>query len=334
MDFKKPVPRLLVALLIFGGGYWLYSNFKDNSTVQKVAQKVLPAPKGINTPSGKIFSPAADRNTINVCVVTWGGYAGGQYFNEGFVATKESRFYKDYGITVEFKLIDDYDASRNAWKGDQCQLLWTTADSFPIEAASMAEYSPQILFQSDWSRKGDAIVVTRGINTVADLKGKRVAFLPGSPSHTFLLWTLEAGGLDYTDIIPVTAPSAPDAASYFKAGKVDAAVVWSPDDEDAVQSVKGAKVFKSTGDAPFIIADVFYGKRFYIQAHRKELEGLVEGWLRGNAEINANPSARAKAVKIVSAGLQQPEDFVDKAISNVRLTTYRDHVNFFNFQCN
>src|SRR5687767_14449797 len=57
-------------------------------------------------------------NTIRVAVVTWGGYAGGQYFNEGFKASKESRYFKDYGINVEFKLMDDFNDSRNAWKSD------------------------------------------------------------------------------------------------------------------------------------------------------------------------------------------------------------------------
>ncbi|GAB1396309.1 hypothetical protein MASR1M65_10860 [Saprospiraceae bacterium] len=45
---------------------------------------------------------------------TWGGYVPGLYFNEGAQASTNSRFYKDYGIKVEFKLIDDFDASRNA----------------------------------------------------------------------------------------------------------------------------------------------------------------------------------------------------------------------------
>ena len=57
-----------------------------------------------------------DDDVIKIGVVTWGGYAGGQYFNEGFQASKASRFYQDYGLKVEFVLNDDVDASLNAWK--------------------------------------------------------------------------------------------------------------------------------------------------------------------------------------------------------------------------
>ena len=66
----------------------------------------------------------------------------------------------------------------------------------------------------------------RGINTVNDLKGKKIAVAEMSPSHSFLLWMLEAAGLKTTDVELVFQPSAIDAASVFKSQQVDAAVVW------------------------------------------------------------------------------------------------------------
>jgi NitT/TauT family transport system substrate-binding protein len=276
----------------------------------------------------------SDGTPINVCVVTWGGYAGGQYFNNGFKASKESRYYKDYGIQVAFLVIDDYQNSRDAWKAGKCDLLWTTADSFPTEAAALRSFEPQILFQADWSRGGDAIVVSRGINTANDLRGKKVSVAFGTPSHTFLLKMLEASNLRYDEITVVEAPSAVDSATYFKAGKVDAAVVWSPDDDDCVKNVPGSKVLLSTKKASNIIADVFYAKKNYVEKHHKELVYLIKGWLQGAAEINNDAAAKEKAVKILSAGLNQPEDFIRNAIKNVRLATYGDNMDFFGLNHN
>lgn len=48
----------------------------------------------------------------------------------------------------------------------------------------------------------------------------------------------------------------------FKAGSVDAAVVWSPDDDDCVSKIAGAKKLKSTREATHIIADV---ENVYVQ---------------------------------------------------------------------
>ena len=75
-----------------------------------------------NTNPGNTNSGSSD-DVIRIGVVTWGGYAGGQYFNEGFEATKNSRFYKDYGFQVEFKVLDDFEASRNAFRAGEVDLL-------------------------------------------------------------------------------------------------------------------------------------------------------------------------------------------------------------------
>lgn len=319
--------KFLLTLLIVGGisyGLYYFANFTEagKNMKEQNGTSTTTTPKGNNSTNNS--------DVIKVGVVTWGGYAGGQYFNEGFEANKNSRFYKDYGFQVEFKVLDDFVASREAWKAGEVDLLWATVDAFPTEVEQLKEYEPQILFQADWSRGGDAVVVRRGINSVKDLKGKKVAVALMTPSHTFLLWLLNAGGLTPKDVEIVEAPNAIDAAAYFKAGKVDAAVVWSPDDEDCVKNVKGAKILKNTKTATHIIADVFYGKKEWIEANKDRLEGLVEGWMKGAAEINNDEVAKRKASKILADGLQMPEDFCYNAINNVRLCTYGDNANFFN----
>lgn len=301
---------LLFILLVAIGGYWKFRhNYSKN---------------------GILSSPFASEKVIKVGVVTWGGYAGGEYFNGGFEASKESRFYKDYGILVEFKLIDDFNASRAAFKSGEIDLLWQTADAFPTEVNGLMEFRPKIIFQSDWSRGGDAVVVRRGINSVNDLKGKKVAVATMTPSHTFLLNMLASSGLTIQDIELVKVSNAIDAADIFKKNQVDAAIVWSPDDQACVSSVVGSKVLLSTKSAGNIIADVFFVKDEYLQKNRKELGYLIEGWLKGAAEINKSEANKWVAAKILAKGLNQPDSFCYNAINNARLCTYGDNFNFFN----
>lgn len=281
-----------------------------------------------NKKSGNLFG-SKDVPTYKIGVVTWGGYAGGQYFNKGFEANEESRFYKDYGFKVEFKVLDDFNISRNAWKAGEVDLLWATVDAFTTEMPGLKDYEPQIIMQADWSRGGDAVVVRRGISKVQDLKGKKVAFAEMTPSHTFLLWMLEAGNLKFEDIDPVKVASAIDAADLFKKGQVDAAVVWSPDDADCVAKVVGSKVLQSTKEASHIIADVFVVKKAFLEEHKENLTNLVRGWMIGASEINQSEDAKREASQILAQGLQLPEDFTYDAINNVRLCTYGDNVNFF-----
>jgi NitT/TauT family transport system substrate-binding protein len=94
------------------------------------------------------------------------------------------------------------------------------------------------------------------------LKGKVVAVTPSTPSMTFLLWMLEAANLKLSDLKQIKeVPSAIDAATAFKSGQVDAAVVWSPDDEIIVREVAGSKILQSTKQASNIIADVYMAKK-------------------------------------------------------------------------
>jgi NitT/TauT family transport system substrate-binding protein len=317
-----PLAKLMIVLVIVGGlaAVVYFTPLKD---------KLFP--KGKSKGSTEKIT---DDNVIRVGVNTWGGFAGGQYFNEGFQATDSSRFLKEYGFAIEFKLLDDFNQCREAWKTDKIDVMYATVDGFVTEVNGLKDLEPLVFFQCDWSRGGDAIVVRRGINSVADLEGKKIAFAEMTASHTFLLWMLEAGNLDYSKITPVKVANGLEAADLFKKGQVDAAVVWSPDDADCVSKVAGSKVLSSSREASNIIADVFVTKKKFLDEHKKELKGLVEGFFRGNAEINQSEANKTKAAKILAAGMQQPEDFCLQAINNVRLCTYGDNVNFFNIKGN
>lgn len=323
-----PLSKLLITLLIVAtvvlGGRWLL----NNTDFGKGLKNKSNAEANSENNADSAGSEASD--VIRIGVVTWGGYAGGQYFNEGFKANENSRFFKDYGFKVDFKVLDDFVASRDAFKRGDVDLLWSTIDAFPTEAGEMADIQPQVVFQADWSRGGDAIVVRRGINAVADLKGKKIAVAELSPSHSFLLWLLEAGGMTEKDVQLVKQASAIDAAEAFKAQQVDAAVVWSPDDEACLSSVAGSRVLESSKSASNIIADVFIAKKSWIDQNQNRLQQLYEGWMKGAAEINTDPAAKQKAAKILSENFEGvSEEWALKAIDNVRLCTHGDNLNFY-----
>jgi len=312
-----PLSKLLITLLVVGGiGYALYK-LSGNKSIKERFE------------NNETAESSESSDIINIGVVTWGGYAGGQYFNEGFKATEKSRYFKDYGFKVNFEVLDDFEASREAFKNGKIDLLWATIDALPTEMEGLAQFDPQVVFQADWSRGGDAIVARRGINTVNDLKGLKIAVAPMTPSHSFLLWLLDAGDLTVKDVKIVEVPSAIDAADAFKSNSVDAAVVWSPDDKDCVAKVPGARIIQSTKNASHIIADVFIAKKKYIQEHKKQLQQLYEGWMIGSSEINQSDTNKTKASEILAEGLNQPVDFCLDAINNVRLASHGDNLDFF-----
>ena len=317
-----PLAKTVIAFLIVG--------------VVGVGIKLITSSGAIKSliPVSKVEVEGVSKDTpvINVGVVTWGGYAGGQLFNEGFKANKESRFFKKYGFLVNFIVLDDFVPSRDAWKADKVDFLWVTVDAYTTEVDALKEYKPKFVFQADWSRGGDAIVARSGIKSANDLKGKKISVAFGTPSHTFLIWTLKAAGMSLDDVKIIQVPSAIDSAKTFKSNAVDAAVVWSPDDEDCVTNVPGSKVLKSTKDASHIIADGFFAKEKYLDKNKKMVQQFIEGWLTGNGEINTSETAKKRAGQILAEGLNQPLDFCIKAINNTRLVTIGDNRNFLNIE--
>lgn len=79
------------------------------------------------------------------------------------------------------------------------------------------------------SKPNDFLIVPAGstATSIADLKGKRVAFAKGSSSHGLVLALLEKAGLAPSDI-EQTYLSPTEALSAFTAGQVDAWAVWNP----------------------------------------------------------------------------------------------------------
>ncbi len=76
---------------------------------------------------------------------------------------------------------------------------------------------------------GEAIIVKADspIRSVADLRGKKVAFQRGSGSHLLLVAALEKAGLGIRDIQATYLPPA-EARAAFEAGAIDAWVIWDP----------------------------------------------------------------------------------------------------------
>jgi sulfonate transport system substrate-binding protein len=76
---------------------------------------------------------------------------------------------------------------------------------------------------------GSAILVPPGSNlqTLRDLKGRRIAFACGSSAHQFTIAALAGVELSHTDITPVYLAPA-DAAASMMRGDVDAWTIWDP----------------------------------------------------------------------------------------------------------
>jgi sulfonate transport system substrate-binding protein len=121
----------------------------------------------------------------------------------------------------------------------------------------------------------EAIIVPKDspLQSVADLKGKKVALNKGSNVHYLLVKALEKAGLRYQDIQPVFLPPA-DARAAFERGSVDAWAIWDPF-LAAAEKQLGARVL--TDGQGLVSNHQFYlAAREYAEKQPQIVQAIVE----------------------------------------------------------
>jgi len=169
-----------------------------------------------------------------------------------------------------------------------------------------------------------AIVVPQDspIKTLADLKGKRIAFGKGSSAHNLLVAALEKAGLAWSDISP--APLAPaDATAAFAKGAVDAWSIWDPYLALAELN-EHARVLAFDKDVhkpnAFYIAGTNFVEKYPSLVAKLNAVFASEGqWADAHHEEVAKAQAEATGVDIVAI-----RRFVDR--SNYRVVPVDDEV--------
>jgi NitT/TauT family transport system substrate-binding protein len=260
------------------------------------------------------------------------GFAPGIDMNGGAAPNKESRMYKEFGITFEAVRMDDMQKLNDALKNGDLDFIFTTTDISPIgmdRSSDLAKMSVMQFLKIDDSRGADVFIVDKSINTVGDLKGKKIACALGWPSNTLLHATLEAGGLTEQDvkILPMGDPFA--AKTAFTTGNVDATVVWSPDDEECLKS-RDARVLTSTDLLPNIIMDGFIARKEVLETKKELFVKLSRAWLVANSEMK-DPEKMAKAAQTYKVAFEVPDDvsIILGGMKKIHFATYGDNINFF-----
>lgn len=123
--------------------------------------------------------------------------------------------------------------------------------------------------------KGSGVLVLQDspIKTVADLKGKKVAFAKGSSANYLTVQLLEKAGLKFSDIQPVYLAPA-DARAAFARGNVDAWVIWDPFYAAAETAIKSRVI--ADGEGLNKLGGYYIASRKFATEKPKILKAVLE----------------------------------------------------------
>lgn len=198
---------------------------------------------------------------------------------------EEEKLFAANKIDVALKWFDGYLDSINALTAGQLNANTQTLNDTISSVAAGADQV--IVLVNDNSTGNDKIIVREGINSVADLKGKKVAAEEGTVDHFLLLQGLRKAGLTQADIDfqPLETGA---AAAAFAGGQVDAVGVFAPFTTQALKRT-GSKELFSSKDFPGSIPDHLVVTRKMINERSQDVQALVNTWFATLDFIAANP---------------------------------------------
>jgi taurine transport system substrate-binding protein len=168
---------------------------------------------------GALVSGGAAAETVTV------GYQ--LIYNPWLVPIADDEFSKATGWDIEYRQFDSGAKVITAMASGDVQIA--LAGSSPIAAGISQGVDMQLVWIVEDIADAEALVAREGsgIETVADLKGKKVGVPFVSTTHFHLLFALEHFGVDPGEV-EILNLQPPQIAAAWERGDLDAAFVWDP----------------------------------------------------------------------------------------------------------
>ena len=162
------------------------------------------------------------------------------------------------------------------------------------------------------------------IQSIQELKGKRIAVQKGSSAHELLAKILQKAGLSWQDIQPIWLPPA-DARAAFDKQSVDAWAIWEPYLSAAEQDAHAQVLIDGTA---FPKTYSFYiGNPKFIAAHPQATSQFLHGLNQADQWV-LNNQPQALSVYTQSTGLQTTiaQRVIDKRLKPSPIQTLNPEV--------
>ncbi|MEJ2141367.1 MAG: ABC transporter substrate-binding protein [Gammaproteobacteria bacterium] len=236
----------------------------------------------------------------------------------------EKGWFKEEGVDVKFEWFD-YVASMDAFAAGKLDAVGMTNGDTLVTGSTGAK--GVMFLMNDYSNGNDMVIAKPGINSIKELKGKKIGVEVGFVSHLLLINALEDNGLKETDVELVNVPTN-ETPQVLASGQVDAIVAWQPSSGSALQLVPGSKALYTSADKPGLIYDMYVASPESWAARRDDYKKVMKVWYR-IVNYLKDPKSYEDAVKIMASrvGLKPAEykTFID----GTKILTLKEAKSFF-----
>jgi NitT/TauT family transport system substrate-binding protein len=226
---------------------------------------------------------------LKVAYSDWPGWTA-------FAIAEQKGWFKDAGVEVEL-LWFEYGPSMEAYSAGKVDAVMVTNGDSLVTGAGGAKNV--MIVALDYSNGNDMIVAKPGIESVKDLKGKKIGIEVGFVEHLMLLKALESAGLSESDVEIVPTPTN-QTPQVLASGQVDAIGAWQPSSGAALKALPGSKAIFTSADAPGLIYDTVVVTPQSLAERRAEWVKFITVWDKIVAYL-ADPKTRDDGIAIMAA---------------------------------
>jgi NitT/TauT family transport system substrate-binding protein len=166
------------------------------------------------------------------------------------------------------------------------------------------------------------VVAKPGIDSVEDLRGKKIGVEIGFVGHLLLLNALEEHGMTEADVDLVNVPTN-ETPQVLASGDVDAIVAWQPNSGMALELVPGTKPIYTSADAPGLIYDVLAVSPQSLAARRDDWQKVIQVWYRV-VDYFYDPATRDDAISIMAARVGLPPAEYATFVNGTKILTLEE----------
>jgi NitT/TauT family transport system substrate-binding protein len=228
-------------------------------------------------------------DTIKIGYSDWPGYTVMEI-------AKQKGWFKDAGLDVDM-IWFDYNASIDAFSAGKIDADMIVASDAIVTGASGAK--SKIVCLVDYSEGSDMIIGAPGVNSIKDLKGKKVGVELTLVEHMLLLQALKVNGMSQSDVTLV-GTSTDKTPQTLASGQVAAIGAWYPISSQALKQVPDSKKLFTSADAKGLIFDVIAVSPTSYGAHKEDWAKITAIYYKC-VDYLMDPKTRDDAIKIMAA---------------------------------
>ncbi len=243
-------------------------------------------------------------------------------FGAAFIAQEKGLFAK-HGVQVTLMSAPGYLESLAPYKEHKADATFTMfSDTFMLDAEGIPSH---FVYATDYSDTGDIIVGLPHLNSLSELKGKKVSIDGFNTfSHLMVLELLKLNGVNEGEFQIANINDPFKVLEALESGEIQAGHIYGLAATEAL--AKGYKMIGKAGDIRRLMVDGLAVKAEVIKTRRQEVQGFINALVEGMEWLKRSPQ---EGLKIIAQHTGTAQAELETTFNRVHILTLAENQEAF-----